>query len=64
MVVEKGKALLPCGPCLRQVDIRNDTILMSQQIGHSQIFQIMENDHHIMVVSFEGLITFLHKNTL
>jgi hypothetical protein len=32
--------LVPCGSSLRQVNLKNDEILLSKQVGHSQIFQI------------------------
>lgn len=37
---KNSSMLIPCGSSLRQVNLKNDEILMSKQIGHSQIFQL------------------------
>ena len=62
LVLPDSSALVTCGPTLRRVDIKNEAVLMSKQIGHSQIFQIMENSACVMVINFDGLITLLNKN--
>ena len=40
MLTYKENILIPCGSSLRLVNLKNDEILMSKQIGHSQIFQL------------------------
>ena len=64
MVVYKEGVLISVGSHLRWVNLRLNKILFDQQIGCCQIFQIMENSKYILVVNFDGLITFLHKETL
>lgn len=64
LVSDYANVLLPCGSALRKIDIKNGVVVASQQIGYSQIFQIIQNDLYYMVVSFEGLITLLTKNDL
>ena len=43
MLVHKDHALLTVGSRLRQVDIKNDQILIDKQVGCCQIFQVMRN---------------------
>ena len=64
MLEYKGNLLVPCGASLRLVDIKNDEILFSRQVGNSQIFQIEQNANYILVVNFEGLLTLLDKSSL
>lgn len=64
LAYKNSTILVPCGSSLRQVDLKNDEILMTKQIGHSQIFQLAENTKYILVINFEGLLTFLHKESL
>ena len=63
VVCPDGSVLISCGPTLRRVDLKNDATLMSKQIGYSQIFQIIENKHLVMVINFDGLISLLDKST-
>lgn len=64
MVVYKHGVLLTVGSRLRWVDIKNSQVLYDEQIGCCQIFQLMENTSHILVVNFDGLITLLSKEDL
>lgn len=56
--------LLPCGSSLRTFDIVHNKIILDKQVGHSQIFQLLENKDYVMIVNFEGLVSLLDKNNL
>lgn len=64
MIAYKNGVLLTVGSHLRWVDIENNAVLYDQQIGCSQIFQLMENSKYILAVNFDGLITLLNRNAL
>lgn len=63
--------LLSSGAHLRQIVVVTGEVLTDQQIGHSQIFQIMENHRYILdnlrfilVINFEGLLSLLSREDL
>ena len=64
MLTHGDGVLLPVGSTLRWVDIVHNKVLHQQQVGHCQIYQIMGNQQWVMVVNFDGLITFLDKQEL
>jgi hypothetical protein len=64
MLAYKHGVLVTVGSHLRWVDIENDAVLFDQQIGCSQIFQLMENRKYILLVNFDGLITLLNRESL
>ena len=64
VVYDPNSVLISCGSTLRRVNLKNNEVLFSKQIGSSQIFQIIENKLFVMVVNFEGLISLLRKDTL
>ena len=61
VVCPDASAVFSCGPTLRRVDLKNNAVMYSKQIGNSQIFQIVENNQYIMVINFEGLVSLLNK---
>ena len=63
MLSHKNGVLVTVGSHLRWVDLEKNTIIYDQQIGNSQIFQLLENSTYFMVVNFEGLVSLLLKDS-
>lgn len=52
MLCHKNGVLATVGSHLRWVNLEKNEILYDQQIGNSQIFQLLENSTYFMVVNF------------
>jgi hypothetical protein len=52
MLCHKNGVLVTVGSHLRWVNLEKNQILYDQQIGNSQIFQLLENSTYFMVVNF------------
>jgi hypothetical protein len=64
MLAYKNGVLVTVGSHLRWVDIETNAVLFDQQIGCSQIFQLMENSKYILLVNFDGLISLISRDNL
>ena len=64
MVLYKEGVLICSGTHFRYVNIAENKVILDQQIGCSMIFEIQENNKHILVVNYQGLVTLLEKDKL
>jgi hypothetical protein len=61
MLVYKQSVLLTSGCHVRLMNLVENKVEYDLQVGCCQIFQLQENSKYILVINYDGLITFLDK---
>lgn len=63
-LIYKDNLLISRGSYLKLCSVVDSAPIFETQIGNCQITQINENSKYIVVVNFDGLITFIDKENI